>query len=68
MSTLMYCLLSAGGSAAVCLAYFRGIELPRRLRSHGKEGMAAVEGGGRLGGYGYGIGGAVNGYGVPKRD
>lgn len=68
MSTLMYCLLSIGGTAAVCLAYFRGIELPRRLRSHGKERMAAVEGGGRLGGYGYGLGGASNGYAVPKRD
>jgi len=68
MSTLIYCLLSVGCTAAVCLAYFRGIELPRRLRSHGKERMAAVEGGGRLGGYGYGIGGASNGYAVPKRD
>ncbi|KAJ9624762.1 hypothetical protein H2203_004712 [Taxawa tesnikishii (nom. ined.)] len=38
-STLVYCLLSAGAAAAVCTAYFRGVELPRRLRSHGKDRM-----------------------------
>lgn len=64
-STLVYCLLSAGAATAVSIAWFRGYELPRRLKSHGKDRTAGVEGG-RLGGYGYG----VNGYGVGggKRD
>ncbi|KAF4555654.1 Hypothetical protein D9617_2g056170 [Elsinoe fawcettii] len=66
-STLVYCLLSALAATAVCFAYFRGIELPKRLRSHGKDRMGGgMEGGGasapRLGGYGYGIG-TANGYG-----
>lgn len=61
-STLVYCLLSVGATTAICIAYFRGVELPRRLRSHGKDRMAGnMESGGRLGGYGYGIG--MNGYG-----
>ncbi|KAG8630662.1 hypothetical protein KVT40_002281 [Elsinoe batatas] len=70
-STLVYCLLSALAATAVCFAYFRGIELPKRLRSHGRERMGGgmEAGGGRLGGYGYGIG-TANGYGVTsgKRD
>ncbi|KAK4893603.1 hypothetical protein LTR10_002846 [Elasticomyces elasticus] len=72
-STLVYCLISAGASAAICLAYFRGIELPRRLKMHGKDRIGGMERGGSLGGYGitngggygYGIG---NGNGIGKRD
>jgi len=72
-STLVYCALSAGAATAICFAYFRGVELPRRLKSHGKDRMggAGMMEGGRLGGYGYGIGtGGMNGSGsaVPKRD
>ncbi|EMC93493.1 hypothetical protein BAUCODRAFT_57931, partial [Baudoinia panamericana UAMH 10762] len=55
-STLVYCLISAGASAAICLAYFRGVELPRRLKSHGKD---------RLGGGGVERGGGLGGYGIP---
>ncbi|GAM84823.1 hypothetical protein ANO11243_028240 [Dothideomycetidae sp. 11243] len=67
-STLVYCALSAGAATAVCLAWFRGIELPRRLKSHGKERTAGMESG-RLGGYGYGVNG-YGGYGISggKRD
>lgn len=62
LSTLVYCLLSAGASAAVCVAYFRGVELPRRLRGYGKDrvGVAGAERG--RAGYGYGVQ-ASNGYG-----
>jgi len=61
VSTLFYCLLSAGAAFAVSVAYFRGVEFPKRLRAHGRE---------RVGGerVGYGYGGAVNGYGIGKRD
>ena len=57
--TMLYCVLSAGASAALCISYFRGFELPRRLRSHGHQrvGLLGVSerntGNGRLGGYGY---------------
>lgn len=69
-STLIYCALSAAAATAICIVYFRGVELPRRLRNHGKDRMSGgMEGGGRLGGYGYGVGGGMNGgYGVGKRD
>lgn len=40
-STLLYCLLSAGASAAICFAYFRGVELPRRLRLYARDKMNA---------------------------
>jgi hypothetical protein len=63
-STLVYCILSALASAAVCVAYFRGVELPRRLKSHGKDRLGGMERGG-LGGYGIANG---YGYGVGKRD
>lgn len=68
-STLVYCLLSAGAATALSIAYFRGVELPRRLKSHGKERMGGIESG-RLGGYGYGVNGAYGGYGINsgKRD
>ncbi|KAI5196761.1 hypothetical protein E4T38_08341 [Aureobasidium subglaciale] len=52
-STLIYCILSAGAAAAICTVYFRGVELPRRLRNHGKDRMTGGMEGGRLGGYGY---------------
>ena len=47
-STLLYCLLSAGASAAICVAYFRGVDLPRRLKKYTTERMNG--GGGRFGG------------------
>jgi hypothetical protein len=67
-STLVYCMLSALASAAVCVTYFRGVELPRRLKSHGKDRLGGMERGG-LGGYGLGAsGGNGYGYGIGKRD
>ncbi|KAF2002369.1 hypothetical protein P154DRAFT_488940 [Amniculicola lignicola CBS 123094] len=54
-STLLYCLLSAGASAAICIAYFRGVELPRRLRRYARDKLgngAMGAGAGRFGGYG----------------
>lgn len=65
-STLVYCVISALASAAICLAYFRGVELPRRLKSHGKDRTSGMERGG-LGGYGI-TGTNGYGYGVGKRD
>ena len=65
LSTLIYCLLSAAASAVACAAYFRGVELPRRLKSHGKDRLGGVERGGGLGGYGIPNG---YGYGTGKRD
>lgn len=68
-STLVYCLLSAAAATAISIVYFRGVELPRRLKSHGKDRMNGGMEGGRLGGYGYGVG--ANGYGLGptgKRD
>lgn len=64
-STVVYCVLSALASAAICVTYFRGVELPRRLKSHGKDRLGGIERGG-LGGYGLGS----NGYGLGpgKRD
>ncbi|KAI9870880.1 MAG: hypothetical protein M1830_002184 [Pleopsidium flavum] len=61
LSTLFYCLLSAGAAFALSLAYFRGVEFPKRLRAHGKE---------RVGGerFGYGYTATANGYGIGKRD
>ncbi|KAL9048093.1 MAG: hypothetical protein Q9162_007861 [Coniocarpon cinnabarinum] len=66
--TLLYCLLSAGASAAICITYFRGFDLPRRLRSHGHQRIGLLgpdrgPSGGRLGGYGYGISSSTNGFG-----
>lgn len=62
-STLMYCILSAGASAALCLAWFRGVELPRRLKVYAKDRLGGMETG-RLGGYGLGTGnGFAGGYG-----
>lgn len=52
-STLIYCILSAGASAAICIAYFRGVDLPRRLKRYTTERM---NGGGRFGGGGGGYG------------
>lgn len=54
-STLVYCFLSAVASAAVCVVYFRGVELPRRLKRYATDRM---NGGGRVfsnGGSGYGL-------------
>lgn len=64
-STFLYCLLSAGASAAICVAYFRGVELPRRLKRYatdrvgrgGGYGLPVANGRSNgYGGYGYGIG------------
>jgi len=63
LSTLFYCLLSAGAAFALSVAYFRGVEFPKRLRAHGRERV-----GGERFGYGYGYVGAANGYGIGKRD
>lgn len=59
-STLLYCVLSAGASAAICVAYFRGVELPRRLRGYARDKMGGGRGFGGLGGAGAG-----SGYGLP---
>ncbi|PVI04554.1 hypothetical protein DM02DRAFT_518492 [Periconia macrospinosa] len=67
-STFLYCILSAGASAAICVAYFRGVELPRRLKRYARDKLGAGVGG-RLngGGGGYGLpvsnGGGGRGYG-----
>lgn len=37
ISTVLYCLLSFFGGGAVSLAYFRGVELPKRMRRYGFE-------------------------------
>ncbi|KAJ4359122.1 hypothetical protein N0V95_002446 [Ascochyta clinopodiicola] len=64
-STLVYCLLSAGASAAVCVAYFRGVELPRRLRRYARDKMNGGAGGGGRFGMGGAVGGGGSGYGLP---
>ena len=53
ISTLGYCLLSALSSAALCLSYFRGIELPKRIKSHRRSALGGE--GMRYNGWGYGI-------------
>lgn len=55
-STLIYCMLSAVASAAICVVYFRGVELPRRLKRYATDRMNG--GGGRFGG-------GTSGYGLP---
>lgn len=45
LSTVMYCILSFGGGVAVSLAYFRGIELPKRMRRYGAEKLGMGESG-----------------------
>ncbi|KIW05984.1 uncharacterized protein PV09_03168 [Verruconis gallopava] len=66
-STLSYCIFAAGASAAICIAYFRGVDLPRRLRWHGIEKLGARRENGlpKYNGYGYTgpTNGTVNGYG-----
>ena len=62
-------MLSCGVGIAGSLAYFRGVELPRRIRRYGKERV-----GGERGGYAFpGTGAGMNGYGyggggLGKRD
>lgn len=65
-STVVYCLLSCGVGVAASLAYFRGVELPRRIKRYSKDRM----GGERGGGYAFPGSGMVgmNGYGPGKRD
>lgn len=71
-STVVYCLLSGGVGVAASLAYFRGIELPRRIRRYGKDRLGGGGGGGERG-YAFPGNGAFgsNGYGLGisgKRD
>ncbi|KAI9706954.1 MAG: hypothetical protein M1820_004540 [Bogoriella megaspora] len=66
-STLVYCALSAGAATAICIAYFRGVELPRRLKTYGKDSVRGERGGASYNGYAYGVGNGY-GYGVGKRD
>ncbi|MCJ1306990.1 hypothetical protein MMC25_000634 [Agyrium rufum] len=68
LSTVVYCLVSAGLGAAVSFAYFRGWDLPRRMRSYKGDRIGVGGGGGgyafpggmeggrssSYGGYGYG--------------
>ena len=68
LSTVFYCLLSATGGVMGALAYFRGVELPKRVRGYGKDRLGGAEGG-RGGGYAWpGNGFAGYGNGVGKRD
>lgn len=64
LSTLVYCLLSMGATAAACLAYFRGVEFPRKLRRYGADriGGDGTAGGRGLGGYGYSVGNGHHGF------
>lgn len=68
LSTVMYCLVSCGVGMAASLVYFRGVELPRRIRRYGKDKIGGERGAG--GGYAFpGSGMVMNGYGPPgKRD
>ena len=68
LSTVFYCLLSCGVGVAGSLAYFRGVELPRRIKRYGKDKIGGERGMG--GGYAFpGSGSIMNGYGPPgKRD
>lgn len=67
MSTVVYCMLSAGAATAVCFAWFRGVELPRRLKRYGKDRAIGVESGRGYNGYGLGVAGGY-GYAGGKRD
>lgn len=64
-STLSYCLFAAGASAAICIVYFRGVDLPRRLRFHGNQRIGGVRDSGlpKYNGYGYGVGQGMQGNG-----
>lgn len=71
LSTVFYCMLSCLAGMAGSLAYFRGVELPQRLRRYGKDKIGGERGMG--GGYAFPGSGMVgmNGYGGPgigKRD
>lgn len=54
-TTLSYCVFAAGASAAICIVYFRGVDLPRRLRFHGSDRLGGLRGEGlpKYNGYGY---------------
>lgn len=76
-STFLYCLLSAVASAAVCIAYFRGVELPRRLKRYARDKLNGNVGARLGGGGGYGLpvasgngarGYGGYGYGIGKKD
>ena len=63
LSTVFYCILSFGGGVAVSLAYWRGVELPKRMRRFGAERV------GGEGGRGYAWpGSAGGGFAAGKRD
>ena len=64
----MYCLLSMAATAAACLAYFRAVELPRKLRRYGAERLGGDGGGAAMdfrGGASSGAGGPLGGYAYP---
>lgn len=63
LSTVVYCALSVCATAAACLAYFRAVEFPRKLRRYGAERVGGDAVGGRgLGGYGYAVGNGGHGH------
>ena len=66
-STVVYCFLSCGVGVAASLAYFRGVELPKRIKRYGKDRMGGERGGYAFPGGGMGMMG-MNGYGPGKRD
>ena len=51
LSTVTYCILALGCGFALAYAYFRGIELPRRLKRYGIEKLGVSESG--RGGYAF---------------
>lgn len=73
LSTVFYCLLSCGVGVAGSLAYFRGVDMPRRLRRYGKDKLGGERGLGMGGGYAFPGSGMVgmNGFSggsIGKRD
>ncbi|KAH6612061.1 hypothetical protein C7974DRAFT_370437 [Boeremia exigua] len=62
VSTLVYCALSALAGAAVAGVWFRGVELPRRVRGFARERIGGGGGGFGMGGM---RGGGGGGYGLP---
>ena len=70
LCTVVYSFCSAGVGVAASMAYFRGVELPRRIKRYGKDRL----GGGGERGYAFpgGLGVSLNGFGggvgTGKRD
>ena len=53
LSTVVYCLLSFGAGLAVGVAYFRGWDLPRRMKRYGERSWVGAAEGGAAGRGGY---------------